>query len=123
MTPSAIVSLADSTLAQPPALARIVRPVPRGVRVARFGLPLELCKPQNARDGSRRPWVLARTKSQLSQLMAAQWLQHRDGRALPLPGRPQVLCLRLSSREPDAYSDWAKAAIDILTAHGRGHRH
>lgn len=32
----------------------------------------------------------------------------------PLPGRPQVLCCRLSSAEPDAYADWAKMAVDLL---------
>lgn len=34
--------------------------------------------------------------------------------AQPLSGRPQVVCLRLSSTEPDAYSDWAKMAVDAL---------
>jgi hypothetical protein len=117
-----MLAFADRTLSAPPARSHIVRPVPRGDLVARFALPLELCRPQNRRDGAGPAWALAKTKAQLAQVMATQWLRQRGGIETPLTGRPQVLCLRFSSVEPDGYADWAKAAVDILTSRGRGHR-
>jgi len=127
MTPTQILTEGLRVLSEPSALPRIVRPVPRGDLVARFALPLELCRPQNRRDGAGPAWALAKVKSQLAQLMATQWLRQRGGVETPLPGRPQVLCLRFSSVEPDGYADWAKAAIDVLTlrrsrARSRVHR-
>jgi hypothetical protein len=32
----------------------------------------------------------------------------------PLPGRPQVLCVRFSPAQSDPYADWAKSAVDVL---------
>lgn len=102
---------AETVLSGPPAIARIQRPVPRGERVARFVLPLELC-PTTNRTRHSRPGQHARAKGAILGLMQAQARLFRVRE--PLPGRPQVLCLRLSSVEPDAYSDWAKMAIDTL---------
>jgi hypothetical protein len=50
-------------------------------------------------------------------MMRAQWLQSGVASRweLPLKGRPQVLCLRLSTCEPDAYSNWSKVPVDLLT--------
>lgn len=101
---------AELVLSQPPAIARIQRPVRRGERVARFVLPLELC-PTTNRTRHTHPGQHAKTKAQILTLMRNQ---ARVIVAQALPGRPQVLCLRLSSTEPDAYSDWAKMAIDAL---------
>lgn len=101
---------AQGVLSEPPAIARIQRPVPKGERVARFVLPLELC-PTTNRTRHSRPGQHAKTKAQILALMRAQ---ARLIVAQPLAGRPQVVCLRLSSTEPDAYSDWAKMAVDAL---------
>lgn len=108
-------ALAEDVLSRPPALPHIERPVPRGKLVARFGLPLELCKPMNriARTGTQQAgWALAKMKRETWQRMA---MQH-GRRSTPLPGRPQVLCLRLSSSEPDKYADWQKNPVDRLRA-------
>jgi hypothetical protein len=103
------LAMADAALAAPPALARLVRPKPRGRRVARFALPLEACKPQN-RTNHRAPWAYQRDRSRVAILMG---MQARRPTA-PLPGRPMVVCTRFSSVEPDAFADWAKMAVDVL---------
>lgn len=108
-------SLVDAVLAAPPARAHIVRPEPRGVLVARFALPLDLCKPMNriARRGTQNAgWALGEMKETTFLRMYGQHAR----RDQPLPGRPQVLCLRLSSSEPDKYSDWQKNPVDRLRA-------
>lgn len=110
-------ALAERVLASPPARPHIVRPVPRGRLVARFALPLELCKPMNnvARSGSQ-PWALGKMKSDALIVMLGQ-----HGRlSAPLAGVPQVLCLRLSSSEPDKYANWAKNPVDRLLVKNRG---
>jgi hypothetical protein len=106
-----LLSRAETTLAAPPALDRIVRPVAIGDRVARFVLPLEMCKPQN-RKGKIAGWAAVKDRKVVAQAMAVQvrpW-------GSPLRGRPQVLCVRFSNVEPDPYSDWAKVAVDVLCA-------
>lgn len=108
-------ALADRVLASPPARAHIVRPVPRGRLVARWALPLPLCKPQN-RTRHGQPWALGKLKEDVLLCMLSQ----HGRRAQVLVGRPQVLCLRLSSVEPDKYADWCKHAVDRLTAKNRG---
>lgn len=111
----AAFALADATLALPPALPHIERPAPCGALVARWALPLELCKPMNqiARRGTQQAgWALQKMKRECWLRMMAQ----HGRRALPLPGRPQVLCLRLSSSEPDKYADWQKNPVDRLRA-------
>jgi len=40
------------------------------------------------------------------------------GLEYPLAGRPQVLCFRYSSVEPDALAGWAKIAVDCLQPSG-----
>ena len=102
---------AQRAVAEPPPLEHLERPKPRGVLVRKFALPLSLC-PTTNRTRHSRPGQHAKTKAQIYALMRAQ------ARVLrwpsPLSGRPQVLCYRLSSVEPDKYSDWAKLAIDCL---------
>lgn len=95
----------------PPILDRIVRPVPRGSLVARFTLPLSLCVTQNSKRHSSG-WSDSKRRHAVAMAMFAQVRP----KPAPLPGRPQVLCLRLSTVEPDAYSDWAKQAVDVLCA-------
>lgn len=104
---------ADRVLALPPARAHIERPQSRGVLVKRFALPLDLCKPQN-RTRHGQAWALGKLKKDIAACLRLQAQQRRE----PLPGRPQVLCLRLSSVEPDKYADWAKHAIDQLCPQG-----
>ena len=108
-SPILALATADEIMSRPPALARIVRPVGVGVRVARFALPLDLCQTTNRTRGAAG-WAQKRTKHRLAFLMGAQ-CRRFDA---PLGGVPQVLCVRFSSSEPDAYSDFAKAAVDIL---------
>ena len=110
MTRAEMLAFVDRTLSAAPAQGHIVRPVSRGEVVARFVLPLELCKAQNRRDGAKPGWVHAKSKGALYAAMRAQCAR----RATPLPGRPQVIAIRFSSVEPDRYADWAKAAVDIL---------
>jgi len=43
--------------------------------------------------------------------MLAQAGGLQDG---PVSERPQVICVRFSTHETDPYSDWAKAAVDML---------
>lgn len=102
---------AQAALAEPPPFERIVRPRPRGKLVARFALPLELC-PTTNRTRHVQPWRAAKDKQAILDLLRRQWRKLRAPE--PLPGRPQVLCLRLSSVEPDRYSNWSKMAVDAL---------
>lgn len=109
--PRASLAIADAILREPPTRGHIERPTLRGEVVARFALPLALLQPQNrTRHGAG--WALGKLKRDVFSAMAAQ---HRPRRE-PLPGRPQVLCVRFSSVEPDAYADWAKHAVDVLCA-------
>jgi hypothetical protein len=97
-------------LAEPPLRDHIERPKPVGQCRYRFALPLELCPSTNmTRHG--QAWKLAKMKKQCLGLMQAQ-LRPRPTSALT--GRPQVLCIRFSSVEPDAYADWAKIPVDCL---------
>lgn len=101
---------ADSAFCLPVPFEHIRRPERRGDFVRRFVLPLELA-PTTNRTRHAHPWKNAGIKSKLFSLMLKQaW----PGQASPLPGRPQVLCCRFSSVEPDAYADGAKMAIDLL---------
>lgn len=101
--------LIEEKLSVPPALPHIVRPERRGLVVARFALPLDLCKPQNSKR--REPaWKSAKHRKAVA---SAMFLQCRP-RSVPLPGRPQVLAIRFSSVEPDRFADWAKVPIDVL---------
>lgn len=105
------MAMADEIFSKPPALLRLVRPVIAGNRVARFALPLELCQPTNRTRGAAG-WAIGKTKARLATLMGLQCAPRKT----PIPGRPVVVCTRFSSTEPDKYSDWGKAAIDVLCA-------
>ncbi len=108
---------AEDTFAFPPTKPHIERPEPQGQLVATFVLPLELCPTTNlTRHG--QVWKLKKLKTQVYAMLWSQWVHHRAERVdvrIPLPGRPQVLCTRFVAGEgPDAYSDWAKIAVDKL---------
>lgn len=105
------ISKVTECLSSEPIQSHIVRPRFIGQVVASFVLPLDLCKPQNAKRGAPG-WLAKATRLKIAREMFAQGIP----REAPLPGRPQVLCLRMSSNEPDRYSDWAKTAIDTLCA-------
>jgi len=84
-----------------------------GEEEACFILPLSLAKPQNqmlAPGMAGVNWKLAKYKKAVWDAMRMQAAPRRE----PLPGRPQVLCVRFSIREPDKYADWAKTAVDKL---------
>ncbi len=101
---------ADETLAGPCA-GHMPRVAGRGVRLHRFILPLELAQTTNARF-HQKAWALATQKQRVFDFM---FRQHPFIRPAPLPGRPQILCVRFSVKEPDALNDAAKMAIDCLT--------
>lgn len=109
-------------LAEPPARDWIARPAVRGESVARFVLPLELCMTTN-RTGRAAFAVeramIGRLKGKLADLMACQCIPRRK----PLAGRPQVLAVRFSPREPDVFGDFAKWPVDILCRRTAKHRH
>lgn len=110
-------SLAHEFLALPPSHGWIERPAPIGSLIAEFVVPPWLCKTGN---GTRhRPgWAIEKDKDEIWAYMATQWLTQK-GRFLqslfPLPGRPQVICVRFSEKEPDPFADWAKFPVDMLT--------
>ena len=103
---------AEVTLWDPPTVARIQRPERRGQLVQRFALPLELC-PTTNRTRHTIAWQHARDKANLMTCLRSQ-MRGVLRAAAPLQGRPQVLCMRLSTVEPDTYGDWAKRAVDAL---------
>ena len=105
------LSSAGDVLRCKPKFDHIVRPRFIGNVVASFVLPLDLCKPQNTKRGAPG-WLAKATRLKIAKSMFAQCSPRKN----PLPGRPQVLCLRLSSSEPDKYADWCKTAIDTLCA-------
>lgn len=125
------LAFADETLAKPPARLWIERVEGRGVRLFRFVLPLGLAAPQN-RSRHAAGWQMARERSSVLAAMAGQMMQQLavtafsriawcgDGRSLrpvlasPLPGRPQVRCVRFSSVFADELANWAKVPIDVL---------
>lgn len=102
---------ARQVLAEPPAESWISRPEPHGELVQEFALPLELCPTTNATRGAPG-WRLGKLKEALYRIM---WAQAGGGYSRgPLPGRPQVLCVRFTNRIVDACSDWAKFPVDML---------
>jgi hypothetical protein len=107
------IKRADEAWSRPPLREHIERPTPVGQCVMRFALPLALVQPQNRTHG--KTWMLGKLKRECLAVMRAQ-LPARL--ALPLPGRPQVLCTRFSSVEPDKYNDSFKVAVDRLVDFG-----
>lgn len=105
------LAYASEILSRPPARQHIVRPEARGELVARFVLPLELCPTLN----SFAEWPAWRRKKAKDSALAVMLGQSRKRWAKPLPGRPQVLAVRLSSVEPDRDSGWCKVPVDRLT--------
>ena len=105
-----LLERADTILSSPPSLDWIVRPIPRGDLVARFVLSTQLCKTSNAtRHATAR--MQGAIKSEIWSTMLAQAGGLQDH---PVSARPQVICVRFSTHETDPYSDWAKAAVDML---------
>jgi hypothetical protein len=96
-------------LSVPPVPSDVERPEVHGDLVASFALPLELCEPQNR----KRHATIWKSDSKRKKLRELMFLQCNPTRS-PLTGRPQVLCVRFSSHEPDPMSDWAKMAVDVL---------
>lgn len=107
----ATLRAAGQVLSAEPVPSRVQRPERQGTLVQRFALPLDLCLPTN-RTRHSNPGQHAKTKRAILNLLQVQ--ARAFVRREPLPGRPQVLCLRVSSREPDKYADWAKMVVDAL---------
>jgi hypothetical protein len=109
--PKAAVRRALATLAAPPAKPHIIRPEPAGTVVGTWALPLDLCPNLNAL-AEMPSWARQRLKKNALAVMLAE----SDGRLAPapLPGRPMVRALRLSSVEPDRDASWTKIPVDRL---------
>lgn len=108
-------AIATRILNEPPLRRHTERVAADGEIVARFALPLRICPTTNGtRHG--QPRVLAKMKSDCLLLMRLQLPSTRA--PWPLSGRPQVRCVRFSSVEADAYSDWAKIPVDCLVKLG-----
>lgn len=114
--PASICELVDrhhAAQSRPHPHPHVVRPRPRGELVALALLRLDECLPRN-RSRREQPWqakaardtVLARLQSQLRPQLH------------PLRGRPQVVCYRYSSKQPDAHAGWGKTAVDCLQPSG-----
>lgn len=104
--------LATDILSAPPR-GHTPRVEPDGNLVQRFFLPLSLVQPQNRTHG--KTWMLGKLKSECLAVMRAQLVTRPTS---PLPGRPQVLCVRFSTTEPDRYNDGFKVAVDRLKDFG-----
>ena len=116
------LELYERTMMFTPSCWHIVRTVPKGTLVARFALPLYLCRPMNAiatKAAQKQAWRLGNMKKNALALMRSQCPRLP---AAPLPGRPQVIAVRLSDKEPDKFSNWQKNPVDRLRAdkHGLG---
>ena len=74
-------------------------------------LPLDVCPPVNVL-AELPDWARGKIKDRALRLMLMQSGMRRAPR--PLPGRPLVRCLRLSSVEPDEHSAWSKVPVDRL---------
>lgn len=104
-------------LALPPAYDWIERPEPQGGLIAEFFVPTWLCKSGNM-TRHRPSWAIEKDKDAIWVYMLGQWLnwsQKYLKTTFPLTGRPQVICVRFSAREPDPFADWAKFPVDMLT--------
>jgi hypothetical protein len=108
------LSRSNEALARPPLVPHIERPQIYGQCLMRFALPLSVLQPQN-RTRHAQPWKLGKMKAECLALMRSQLPTRLE---LPLPGRPQVLCVRFSSVEPDKYNDGFKIAVDCLVKLG-----
>jgi hypothetical protein len=106
---AASLRFADEALSKPPTQPHIVRPEPRDNLVTRFVLPVSLC-PTTNRTRHAQGWQLAKLKAAIWRLMQIQ----NGSKHETLNGRPQVLCVRFSSVEPDRFSDWGKMPVDLL---------
>src|ERR1700678_4024779 len=108
---AAAAQRARATLTAPPTQTHILRPEPAGELVGTWALPLELCPTLNAL-AEMPSWARQQVKKNALALMLAQ----SGGRCAPgpLPGRPMVRALRLSSVEPDRDSGWPKVPVDRL---------
>ncbi len=111
------LALADDVLSRPPARSHIERPVRRGALVARFALELKLCPPLNAL-AEMPGWRRKKLKDACLIRMLGQHGRRRE----PLPGRPAVYAVRLSSRATDDESGWCKIPVDRLQVGEQGHR-
>jgi len=121
----AAVARAEFALAMPPAREWIRRHAPVGLVIARFALPSDLARPQNAMRRAR-VWERVENRRAILELLRLQ-LAWQYGSipvrevyaagctlALPLESRAQIRAIRFSAAESDQYADSAKTAIDCL---------
>lgn len=122
------LAFADEAFSKPPTREDVERVKPRGHRrIARFAVPLRLCKPFNqlGRAGTAsQGWALGKAKKECFQRMQAQWFHQRHS-LTPTQhpgGRFHVLAVRFSSMPSDGDSGWSKNPVDRLRGakHGLG---
>jgi hypothetical protein len=110
-TETEFYSFARIAMSKPPADQSIARVEPVGSLVQEFILPLRLLEAQNQKR-KKTPAQYDRVIKEIHATMLRQVGFH--ARETPLPGRPQILCIRFSSKEPDPRADTFKQAIDRL---------
>jgi len=104
-------AIAKAILAAPPADALIERPAIVGSFVWGCVVPAELCLPTNQFKRTNR-WACEKTYNRILEVMRQQLDFHvRDK---PLPGRPRVHVVRLTSKAPDVTADWSKFPVDAI---------
>lgn len=99
---------------RPHPVERIKRPEPRGQLAERFFLRLTDAKLRNSLR-HEKAWQAKEARSEMIKLLRAQISQEYYA---PCEGRPQVLCYRYSTTEPDYGSNWSKLAVDCLQPGG-----
>lgn len=110
------LSLADKKLSSQPPADWVIRPSVRGEIIARFVLPLSLCPTTNSTSRVIPAWVHADRKQRVWEFMKYQDLilgNLRPKKRVKV-GFPQVNAVRFAIKSCDAYSDFAKAAVDML---------
>lgn len=108
------LAFARAALSRPVAEPHIKRVEPVGRVLYEFVLPLHVLEAQNRKRGATAG-ILATVTKRCFKLLREQFGKRRAH--APLPGRPQICCVRFTVREPDAFADTFKVAVDRLTVY------
>jgi hypothetical protein len=110
------LDIAAQKMASAPPAPWVSRPQLRPELVARFVLPLSLCPTSNTTSRAVPVWVHTERKRKVWESMVYQEKildNMRPKERLKLD-RPQVIAVRFAIKSCDSYSDFAKAAVDML---------
>lgn len=116
ITISTWLAVASSKLAAHPPAPWVIRPQLRPELVARFALPLSLCPTSNTTSRKVPVWVHSERKRKVweSMLYQERILDSLRPKKRKKLDRPQVIAVRFAIKSCDAYSDFAKSAVDML---------